>query len=71
MRRKILLEVDEITGMVYDDANCYIGTKVGIRGFEIEARKTKLSIVEVVKLKDAGLSADEIVILSKEFFSIS
>lgn len=64
MRKKVTLEVDDSTGMIYDETGIYIGTKLGVRGFEPEV--TRLSIAEIIKLKDAGFSADEIVILNKE-----
>lgn len=50
--------------MIYDETGIYIGTKLGVRGFEPEVKR--LSIAEIIKLKDAGFSADEIVILNKE-----
>ena len=53
MRKKIVLEVEDTNGMVYDETGFYIGTKIGVRGFDIELEAKKLSIAEVIKLKDA------------------
>ena len=64
MRKKVTLEVEDSSGMIYDETGMYIGTKLGVRGFEPEVKR--LSIAEIIKLKDAGFLADEIVILNKE-----
>lgn len=47
MRKKVTLEVEDSTGMIYDETGIYIGTKLGIRGFEPEGKR--LSIAEIIK----------------------
>lgn len=55
---KILLEYDEASGQVTDAAGvmpiCYLGLK------SFEPDSAGLTVKEIVKLKDAGFSAEEI-----------
>ena len=61
--KQVLLNYDQATGMIYD-GSVFLVTKLGLTPFE--PVENKLSIAELIKLKDAGFTADEIVILSKE-----
>jgi hypothetical protein len=60
---KVLLDYDHTTGMIYH-AGAFLITKMGL--VEHVETTRKLSIAEVIKLKDAGFTADEIVILGRE-----
>lgn len=61
--KKVLLDYDPNTGMIYH-AGTFLITKLGLSEHVEDNRK--LSIAEVIKLKDAGFTADEIVILGRE-----
>lgn len=60
---KVLLDYEPNTGMVYH-AGAFLITKLGLPEHVEETRK--LTIAEVIKLKDVGFTADEIVILARE-----
>ena len=63
---KVTLDYDQATKMLYQNG-VYVGTSVATTISESsETAQHKLSIAEVIKLKDAGFTADEIVIMSKE-----
>ena len=60
---KVLLDYDPTTGMIYHNG-AFLITRMGIP--EHVETKAKLSIAEIIKLKEAGFTADEVVILAKE-----
>lgn len=60
---KVLLDYEPSSGMVYH-GGVFLIAKMGLPE-HVEATR-KLSIAEVIKLKDAGFTADEIVILGRE-----
>lgn len=60
----VTLRLDEASNSVYDANNFYVGCLVGIKSFENESAKRPIS--ELIKLKEAGFTADEIVEMAKE-----
>lgn len=60
----VTLRLDESNNRVYDANNTYVGCIVDIKSFENESAKRPIS--ELIKLKEAGFTADEIVELAKE-----
>jgi hypothetical protein len=60
---KIILEYNESTGQITDALGVMPVLWIGLKGFESET--SKLSVSSVVKLKEAGFTAEEIVELIK------
>lgn len=62
----IQLEYDKATGQITDpNTNCTISTWMGLEGSEVKEQKTS-DVSELVKLKDAGFTADEIMQMKRE-----
>lgn len=55
---KILLDYDQATGTMTDANGAIVGTWAGAKGFEMEPT---VSVRDLVKMKDAGFTAEDIV----------
>ena len=64
MRKNIVLSWDTETGMVYDAKNLYIGSSMSLEPIEVE--QTGASIEDLVKLRNAGFTTDEIIELKRK-----
>lgn len=60
--RKITLNYDEATGMIYDATGTNVGTWQGLK----EVDSDGLTVQKVIELKEAGFTSDEIIALTKE-----
>jgi len=60
--KKVTLNYDENTGQLTDASGINIGGYMGIKSVEADT----LEVSSVIKLKDAGFDADEIVKMYKE-----
>ncbi len=60
--KKVTLNYDEATGQLIDALGINVGVYMGIKSVETDA----LGVSSVIKLKDAGFDADEIVKMYKE-----
>lgn len=58
MSRKILLEIQD-NGNIYDAQGVFIITDVGYKIFELP-KESSTSIQDIIKLKEAGFTSDEI-----------
>lgn len=58
--KKVVVEYDESTGQVYDAIGTPIIMWAGLQHFG-EAQDSGVSVRDVIKLKEAGFSAEEIV----------
>lgn len=56
------LKYDESTGMVTDSKGLVVTTMVGFSGIEIEANT---SIDDMIKLKNSGFTAEEVIQIKK------
>ena len=66
MRKKIVLEYDASTGFVYDSVNCYIGTNLSLKPFEDHDGDRSVPIDDLVKLRNAGFTTEEIIELKRK-----
>lgn len=62
--KHVTLRLDEVTGMLYDANNAYVATNMSLKSFEPE--ENKRSIHDLIKLKDSGFTADELITMTKE-----
>ena len=66
MRKKIVLSYDDTTGFVYDANETYIGSNLTLKPFEITEEKSGVAIDDLVKLRNAGFSTEEIIELKRK-----
>lgn len=66
MRKKIVLEYDDSTGFVYDSTGLYIGTNLSLKPFDATDEKASVPIDDLVKLRNAGFTTDEIIELKRK-----
>jgi hypothetical protein len=66
MRKKIVLEFDESNGMVYDANQIYIGSNLSIKPFDATDEPRGVPIDDLVKLRNAGFTTDEIIELKRK-----
>jgi hypothetical protein len=64
MKKKIVLSWDDSTGMVYDAKEMYVGTNLTLTPFEQPA--AGVAIDDLVKLRDAGFTTEEIIELKRK-----
>lgn len=61
---KIALNYDVNTGQITDDSGIIIISYMGLQNNEIKESKVSTNVTDLVKLKDAGFTAEEIISLS-------
>lgn len=66
MRKKIVLELETETGFIYDSAGMYVGSSMTMKPFEESKFSTGVPIDDLVKLRNAGFSTDEIIELKRK-----
>jgi hypothetical protein len=66
MRKKIVLSYDDTTGFVYDANELYIGGNLTLKPFEVADEKNGVAIDDLVKLRNAGFSTEEIIELKRK-----
>lgn len=66
MRKKIILEYEDTNGFVYDADQIYIGSNLTLKPFEITDEKSGVAIDDLVKLRNAGFSTEEIIELKRK-----
>lgn len=66
MRKKIVLEYETETGFIYDSVNMYVGSNMALKPFEESKSSTGVPIDDLVKLKNAGFTTDEIIELKRK-----
>ena len=59
---KLYLEYDPSSGVVLDATGCLVTTLTGFSPIQLE---TGGGVADVIKLKDAGFTADEIIAMKK------
>lgn len=64
MRKQFILEQDTETGFFYDATGFYIGTHLTAKSFEPETGGTRID--DLVKLRNAGFTTDEIIELKRK-----
>ena len=64
MRKNIVLSWDTETGYVYDAKDLYIGSNITLTPIVVE--QTGTPIEDLVKLRNAGFTTDEIVELKRK-----
>ena len=60
---KVLLEYDPVSGVIKDKSNCAVGTWAGLVSFEQESTST--SVDDMIKLKNSGFTAEEVIAIKK------
>lgn len=66
MKKKIVLNYDDTTHMVYDANELYIGCNSSIKPFEMAEAKQGVDIDDLVKLRNAGFTTEEIIELKRK-----
>lgn len=66
MKKKIVLEFDETNGMVYDANQLYIGCNIALKPFDATDAPRGVPIDDLVKLRNAGFTTDEIIELKRK-----
>ena len=66
MKKKIVLSYDDTTHMVYDANDIYIGCNTLLKPFEVTDVKSGVAIDDLVKLRNAGFTTDEIIELKRK-----
>ena len=66
MRKKIVLSFDDSTGFVYDANEIYIGSNLQLKPFEVTDEKSGVPIDDLVKLRNAGFTTEEIIELKRK-----
>ena len=66
MRKKIVLDYETDTGFIYDSANMYVGSNMTMTPFEESKFSTGVPIDDLVKLRNAGFTTDEIIELKRK-----
>lgn len=64
MRKNIVLSWDTTSGMVYDANDLYIGSNLTLKPIEVD--QTGTPIEDLVKLRNAGFTTDEIIELKRK-----
>jgi len=59
---KVIVEYEPNSGNITDSTGCLVGTFFSLKPFD-EDQKSNATIGELVKLKEAGFTVDEIVTL--------
>jgi hypothetical protein len=67
MRKKIVLNYDASTGFIYDANDVYIASNLTLTPFDdIADQKSGVAIDDLVKLRNAGFTTDEIIELKRK-----
>lgn len=66
MKKKIVLNYDDATHMVYDANDMYVGCLATIKSFEMAEAKQGVDIDDLVKLRNAGFTTEEIIELKRK-----
>lgn len=66
MKKKIVLNYDDTNGMVYDANEAYIGCNLSLKPFQVTDVKSGVPIDDLVKLRNAGFTTDEIIELIRK-----
>jgi hypothetical protein len=66
MKKKIVLELDDTNNMVYDANSMYVGCLIGIKPFDATDEQRGVPIDDLVKLRNAGFTTDEIIELKRK-----
>lgn len=66
MRKKIILEYEDTNGFVYDANGLYIGSNLQLKPFEVTDEKSGVPIDDLVKLRNAGFTTEEIIELKRK-----
>lgn len=64
--KKIVLKYNEENGMVYDANEMYIGCNLSIKSFNMIDEQTTVPIDNLVKLRNAGFTTEEIIELKRK-----
>lgn len=64
MRKNIVLSWDTETGLVYDAQNNYVCSSLTLMPIEVD--QTSTPIEDLVKLRNAGFTTDEIIELKRK-----
>ena len=66
MRKKVILDWEESTGMVYDAADLCIGSNLSLKSFIETDVQREATIDDLVKLRNAGFTTEEIIELRRK-----
>jgi hypothetical protein len=66
MRKNIVLSWDAETGMVYDARDTYVGCNLNLEPTGDAEASTRTQIEDLVKLRNAGFTTDEIIELKRK-----
>lgn len=66
MRKKVILDWEESTGMIYDANDLYIGCNLSLRSFIETDSQREATIDDLVKLRNAGFTTEEIIELRRK-----
>jgi hypothetical protein len=66
MKKKIVLNYDDTNHMVYDANDMYVGSLATIEPFEMTEAKQGVNIDDLVKLRNAGFTTEEIIELKRK-----
>lgn len=67
MRKQIILDWDTDNGFIYDAQNTYIGSSLTLRPIhEVEQTSGTAAIDDLVKLRNAGFTTEEIIELRRK-----
>lgn len=66
MRKKIVLEYEDTNGFVYDANQIYIGSNLTLKSFDTTDEKSGVPIDDLVKLRNAGFTTEEIIELKRK-----
>ena len=64
MRKNIVLSWEATTGMIYDANDLYIGCNMNLKPIDVD--QTSTPIEDLVKLRNAGFTTDEIIELKRK-----
>jgi len=59
------LEYDPVSGMITDGSSTLVTTLVGYVPVEIKTEKESTSIDDMIKLKNSGFTAEEVIAIKK------
>ena len=67
MRKKVILDWEEGTGMVYDANDLYVGCNLSLKSFtdDVDGQRNA-TIDDLVKLRNAGFTTEEIIELRRK-----
>ncbi len=66
MKKKIVLNFDDATGFIYDANDLYIASNLSLKPFDSIDGKSSVPIDDLVKLRNAGFTTDEIIELKRK-----